>query len=188
MSNTSSSGTSTRQTISGHGQLLLAGLLALAVAATALTLYVMAAKPAAPAAGNNADQAAAMAGPAVRVDQLSFEREQKERDEAAFAATWAEYSAPKQAAVTSDAATYDALRDQRMAEWTEIYVTQLEAQRPAAPAGAMSPKAVKVVAGMGCGADCVVSTWPDGTTVTSDLTSLVDYAALCACPILMQPR
>jgi hypothetical protein len=97
------------------------------------------------------DQAAAMTGPAVKVDALSFQREQKERDEAAFAATWAEYSAPKQAAVTS-------------------------------------PKAVRVAAGAGCGADCVVSTWPDGTVVTSDLASLLDYAAICACPISMQPR
>ena len=41
---------------------------------------------------------AVVAGSAMKVDPLSFEREQKERDEAEFAATWAEYSAPAQPA------------------------------------------------------------------------------------------
>jgi len=83
------------------------------------------------------------------VDTLSLQREIKERDEAAFAASWAEDRAPKHA-------------------------------------DAFSPKAIKVVVGFGCDADCLVSTWPDGTAVRSDLTSLLDFAAICACPIVIQ--
>jgi hypothetical protein len=91
------------------------------------------------------------AGPTLRVDTLSLQREVEERDEAAFAASWAADRAPVQG-------------------------------------DTLSPKVIKVMAGFGCGADCLISTWPDGTAVTSNLTSLMDFAALCACPILMQPR
>jgi hypothetical protein len=70
MSNASSTGTSTRKTISGRGQLLLAGLLAVAIAAVALTSYMTALKPATPANGNNADVAAASQHQPVNVGQV----------------------------------------------------------------------------------------------------------------------
>lgn len=54
MSNTSSKGTSMRKTISDRGQLLLAGLLVLVVAAVVLTLFVTASQPGTPAAASNA--------------------------------------------------------------------------------------------------------------------------------------
>ena len=89
------------------------------------------------------------AGRATSMDNLRLQLEVQERDEAAFAASWAESRATEHSA---------------------------------------SPKVIKVAPGGGCGVDCVESTWPDGTAISMDLTSLLDLAAICACPIEVRPR
>ena len=98
-------------------------------------------------------QPSPMAGSAIGAYTLSLQREVKEQDEAAFAASWA---------------------------------TDRAAEQPAA--GAPRPVEIKVIFATECGVDCLTLMWPDGRVSTTNVTIALDYAAICACPILMQPR
>ncbi len=78
----------------------------------------------------------------------------------------------------------DTLRaDRAVRELDEAAFAATWAQSRATP-----PQAVTVVIGADCEADCARTIWPDGTAVTTDMTTALDYAALCSCPIVVQSR